>query len=209
VRKCPVGFRPRIQSLPSVAKALNERWATDMCRVWAGRAGWTTMALVIDCHSRELLGWHLSRSGRSKTAESALEQVLIARFGTLGRVPAPFLLLSDNGLVFTSRSSTALVRSYGLRHEESLAESLASLVLARSSYLYHRARLNADEKYVLVCRSITNIFERNHGCFGYRRVTATLCSSMAEPVNHKRVQRGSKFVGNGMNACITASSPPC
>ncbi len=75
------------------------------------------MALVIDCHSRELLGWHLSRSGRSKTAESAMEQALIARFGTLGRVPAPFLLRSDNGLVFTSRSFTALVRSYGLRQE--------------------------------------------------------------------------------------------
>jgi putative transposase len=117
VRKRPVGFRPRIQSLPSVAKAPNERWATDMCRVWAGRDGWTTMALVIDCHSRELLGWHLSRSGRSKTAESALEQALIARFGTLGRVPEPFLLRSDNGLVFTSRSFTALVKSYGLRQE--------------------------------------------------------------------------------------------
>ena len=71
VRKRPVGFRPRIQALPSVAMRPNERWATDMCRVWAGRDGWTTMALVIDCHSRELLGWHLSRSGRSKTAESA------------------------------------------------------------------------------------------------------------------------------------------
>lgn len=117
MRKRPVGFRPRIQSLPSVAKAPNERWATDMCRVWAGRDGWTTMALVIDCHSRELLGWHLSRSGKSKTAESALEQALIARFGTLGRVPGPFLLRSDNGLVFTSRSFTALVRSYGLRQE--------------------------------------------------------------------------------------------
>jgi hypothetical protein len=166
------------------------------------------MALVIDCHSRELLGWNLSRSGRSKTAESALEQVLIARFGTLGRVPAPFLLLSDNGLVFTSRSSTALVRSYGLRHEESLAESLASLVLARSSYLYHRARLNADEKYVLVCDQSPTSSSATMAA-GYRRVTATLCSSMAEPVNHKRVQRGSKFVGNGMNAFITASSPPC
>ena len=75
------------------------------------------MALVIDCHSRELLGWHLSRSGKPKTAESALEQALIARFGTLGRVPAPFLLRSDNGLAFTSRSFTALVRSYGLRQE--------------------------------------------------------------------------------------------
>lgn len=97
--------------------APNERWATDMCRVWAERDGWTTLALVIDCHSRELLGWHLSRSGKSKTAESALEQALIARFGTLGLVPEPFLLRSDNGLVFTSRSFTALVRSYGLRQE--------------------------------------------------------------------------------------------
>ena len=117
VKKRPVGFRPRVQALPSVASRPNERWATDLCRVWSGRDGWATLALVIDCHSRELLGWHLSRSGRSKTAESALEQALITRFGTLGRVPQSFLLRSDNGLVFTSRSYTALARSYGLRQE--------------------------------------------------------------------------------------------
>lgn len=117
VRKRPVGFRPRIQALPSVAMRPNERWSTDLCRVWAGRDGWTTLALVIDCHTRELLGWHLSRSGRACTAGAALEHALIARFGTLGRVPEPFLLRSDNGLVFTSRSYTALVRSYGLRQE--------------------------------------------------------------------------------------------
>jgi putative transposase len=117
VRKRPVGFRPRVQVLPSVAQRPNERWATDMCRIWAGRDNWTTLALVIDCHTRELLGWHLSRSGRSKTAEAALEQALIARFGTLGHVPQSFLLRSDNGLVFTSRSFTALVKSYGLRQE--------------------------------------------------------------------------------------------
>lgn len=97
VRKRPVGMRPRIQALPSVAKAPNERWSTDLCRVWA------SLALVIDCHTRELLGWHLSRTGRATTAASALEQALIARFGTLGAVSNPFLLRSDNGLVFTSR----------------------------------------------------------------------------------------------------------
>jgi putative transposase len=32
-------------------------------------------------------------------------------------VPAPFLLRSDNGLVFTSRSFTALVRDCGLKQE--------------------------------------------------------------------------------------------
>ncbi|WP_043426656.1 DDE-type integrase/transposase/recombinase, partial [Curvibacter lanceolatus] len=117
VRKRPVGFRPRIQALPSVAKAPDQRWATDLCRVWTGRDGWASLALVIDCYSRELLGWHLSRSGRSKTAESALEQALIARYGCLGKVKHPFLLRSDNGLVFTSRSYTALVKSYGLQQE--------------------------------------------------------------------------------------------
>jgi putative transposase len=117
VRKRPVGFRPRVQALPSVARRPDERWATDLCRVWAGRDHWATLALVMDCHTRELLGWHLSRSGKSKTAEAALEQALIARNGCLGRVRTPFLLRSDNGLVFTSRNFTALVRSYGLQQE--------------------------------------------------------------------------------------------
>lgn len=117
VRKRPVGFRPRVEVKPSIATAPDQRWATDLCRVWAGRDGWAVLALVIDCCTRELLGWHLSRSGKSKTAEAALEQALITRYGTLGRVTEPFLLRSDNGLVFTSRSYTALVRSYGLRQE--------------------------------------------------------------------------------------------
>ena len=38
VRKRAVGFRPRIQALPSVAQAPNERWATDLCRIWAGES---------------------------------------------------------------------------------------------------------------------------------------------------------------------------
>ena len=107
VRKRAIGMRPRIQALPSVAQAPNERWSTDLCRIWAGRDGWASLALVIDCHTRELLGWHLSRTGRA-TAASALGQALIARFGALGAVPEPFLLRSDNGLVFTSRHYTAL-----------------------------------------------------------------------------------------------------
>lgn len=117
VRKRSIGARPRIAASPSVADAPNERWSTDLARIWAGQDGWATLALVMDCHTRELLGWRLSRSGKASTAISALEHALIARFGTLGRVDRPFLLRSDNGLVFTSRAYTAMVRSYGLRQE--------------------------------------------------------------------------------------------
>ena len=63
------------------------------------------------------MGRQLSRSGKASTAAAAPEQALIARYGTLGRVSKPFLLRSDNGLVFTSRNYTRLVRGYGLKQE--------------------------------------------------------------------------------------------
>jgi len=117
VRKRAVGHRPRIEALPSVAQAPDKRWATDLCRVWGGRHGWLTLALVMDCHTRQVLGWQVSRSGKATTAAAALEQALITRYGVLARVSKPFLLRSENGLVFTSRIYTRLVRSYGLKQE--------------------------------------------------------------------------------------------
>ena len=62
VRMRAVGMRPRIQAIPSVATAPNERWSTDIARIWTGRDGWASLALVIDCHTRELLGWHFYRA---------------------------------------------------------------------------------------------------------------------------------------------------
>ncbi|MDW4499152.1 hypothetical protein R5H30_14240 [Sulfitobacter sp. D35] len=59
----------------------------------------------------------VSRLPKASTEVTALEHALIARFGTLRRVDSPFLLRSDNGLVFTSRAYTAMVRSYGLKQE--------------------------------------------------------------------------------------------
>ena len=40
VRKPAVGRPPRIQALSSVAQGPDERWVTDLCRIWAaGMAG--------------------------------------------------------------------------------------------------------------------------------------------------------------------------
>ena len=117
VRKRANGHRPRAPRLVSVAPAANLRWATDLAMIWCGRDRWCHLAVVIDCASREALGWRLSRRGHAQTAEAALEEALIARFGHLGRVPSPLLLRSDNGLVFTSKRYTATARAYGLTQE--------------------------------------------------------------------------------------------
>ncbi|WP_245184859.1 DDE-type integrase/transposase/recombinase [Halomonas salinarum] len=111
VRKRPQGFRPRARRLPSVASRPDERWATDLTHVWCGKDRRASLAVIIDCCTREILGWRLSDNGSSKTAEAALEEALVHRFGALGRIHQPLALGSDNGLVFSSRHYTATVKA--------------------------------------------------------------------------------------------------
>jgi len=71
-----------------------------------------------------------------------------------------------------NREKTLLVDA--LRQTHALPDLLARLGLARSSYFYHRARLQVADKYGDVRRTIADIFESNHRCYGYRRMHATL-----------------------------------
>ena len=73
---------------------------------------------MIDCHTRELLGWHLSRSGKATTAVSALgarADQPVRHLGQ-GRRASSFC---DPTMAWSSpRAATpALVRSYGLKQE--------------------------------------------------------------------------------------------
>ena len=56
-------------------------------------------------------------TGKAKTAERALEEALLKRFGTLHSAPKGMLLRHDNGLVFGSRSFRSVVKDYGLQQE--------------------------------------------------------------------------------------------
>lgn len=69
-----------------------------------------------------------------------------------------------------------------------LPELLVQLGLARSSYFYHRARVNLTDKYVTIRRSLREIFENNHRCYGYRRLQASL-ARQSVTISEKVVQR--------------------
>jgi hypothetical protein len=72
--------------------------------------------------------------------------------------------------------------------------------LARSSYFYHRARLQAAEKYAKVRCVMADILERNHRCYGYRRMQASLCRQCVR-LSEKRVQRLMK------QECLVVAKP--
>ena len=69
-----------------------------------------------------------------------------------------------------------------------LTELLCKLNLPRSSYFYHRVRLEVDDKYAEVRQAMTDIFERNYRCYGYRRIHASL-SDQSVSISEKVVRR--------------------
>jgi transposase InsO family protein/transposase-like protein len=77
-----------------------------------------------------------------------------------------------NLILLSNREKTLMIDA--LRHTYAVSELLVELGLARSSYFYHRARLLGPDKYVDVRLAITDVFELNHRCYGYRRIKASL-----------------------------------
>jgi len=61
--------------------------------------------------------------------------------------------------------------------------------LARSTFYYQCQEILRTERHSDMEAKIRAVYDEHKGRYGYRRITAALCSSMAEPVNHKRVQR--------------------
>ncbi|TCR03913.1 transposase InsO family protein [Neorhizobium sp. JUb45] len=88
--------------------------------------------------------------------------------------------------LLSNREKTQLVDA--LKDTYRLPELLVQLGIARSSYFYHRARANLEDKYVAIRRDLTEIFESNHRCYGYRRLQASL-ARQSVTISEKVVQR--------------------
>lgn len=85
-----------------------------------------------------------------------------------------------------NREKTLLVDA--LKSQYPLAELCICLDLARSSYFYHRARLQMGDKYAGIRHKIRKVFEQNYQCFGYRRIRAFLARERIA-LSEKVVQR--------------------
>jgi transposase InsO family protein/transposase-like protein len=86
----------------------------------------------------------------------------------------------------TNREKTLLVDA--LKSTYTVIELLCELDLPRSSYFYHRARLEVADKYADVRKAMTDIFERNYNCYGSRRIHASL-AERSMTVSEKVVRR--------------------
>jgi len=94
----------------------NQIWQSDMTKIWAGPAvGWAYLVSVIDCCTREIVGWNLSHRCRTEDALAAVEQAVLERLPE-GSREENVTLTTDNGTQFTSSRFLETLGRLGITH---------------------------------------------------------------------------------------------
>lgn len=88
----------------------------------------------------------------------------------------------------TNREKTQLVDA--LSHAYALTDLLNEKSLARRSYFYHRAKLDVADKYADVRRTMAEVFERNHRCYGSYGSLSELRLRVSEKVVQRLMKQG-------------------
>lgn len=132
------------------AAAPNQIWQSDMTKVWAGaNVGWAYLVEVIDCCTREIVGWDLSLRCRTEEALAAIEQAVLNRLPAGSRA-ANLTLTTDNGTQFTSTRFMQTLSRLGITHRRTAYHHPEG-----NSYIerFHRS-LKEEEVWVHEYRSI-------------------------------------------------------
>jgi putative transposase len=87
-------------------------WQLDMTSIWIAEHGWCYLNAIIDCCTREIVGWSLELRCRADEAIAVVEHAAAAH----GIEPDELTLGSDNGSAFTARRFRARLGELGIRH---------------------------------------------------------------------------------------------
>src|SRR5207249_6560518 len=85
-------------------------WQLDMSSVWVAEHGWTYLMAIIDCCTREIVGWSLGLRCRADEAIAVVERTPAVH----GIEPGELTLGSDNGSAFTARRFKASLVELGI-----------------------------------------------------------------------------------------------
>jgi len=148
-----------------------ELWHMDMSAVWVAEHGWVYLNAIIDCCTREIVGWDLSLRCRAQEAIAVIEQAVaeqsIAR-GTL-------TLGTDNGSAFTARATRAVLSSLGVAHRrggyrdpesQAFIESWFSKLKERCVWRHEFETL--DQAREVIAAYIDRYHHRPHSSLAYR-----------------------------------------
>jgi len=100
---------PNLMNRDFEADRPNQKWVVDISYIWT-REGWLYLAVVLDLHSRRVIGWAVSDRMKRDLAIRALEMAIALR-----RPPKGCIHHSDRGSQYCSHDYQKLLRQHGFK----------------------------------------------------------------------------------------------
>ena len=135
------------------AAAPNQKWTSDISYVWTDE-GWLYLAVVMDLHSRAIVGWAMNRRMTQELVCDALTMALFRR-----RFPQGTILHSDRGSQYCAKRYQRLLRNNGLRCSMGLKANCYDNAVTESFFHTLKVELLHRERYGTRRRAQSRIFE--------------------------------------------------
>lgn len=98
---------PNLLNRDFFAERPNQKWVVDISYIWT-REGWLYLAVVLDLHSRRVIGWAVSNRMKRDLANRALKMAIALR-----RPPKGCVHHSDRGSQYCSNDYQKILRQHG------------------------------------------------------------------------------------------------
>jgi putative transposase len=159
--------------------APNRVWVGDITYVWT-LEGWAYLAVLLDLHSRRVIGWALRKSMSRELAIAALRTALLTR-----SPPRGLIHHSDRGSQYASREYRRWLERHGVRQSMSGVGNCFDNAVAESFFatlkkeLVHRVVFaTRTEAYDAIAAYIDHFYnaQRRHSAIGFNT-----------PIEHERL----------------------
>ncbi len=143
----------------------------DMTAVWVAEHGWCYLNAIIDCCTREIVGWGLEVRCRAVEAIAVVEQMVAEQ----GMPPGTLTLGTDNGSAFTARKFRQVLSGLGIAHRRGGYRDPESQAFIESWFRYLKERCvwrhefeTIDQAREVIAAYIDHYHRRPHSGLDYR-----------------------------------------
>ncbi|WP_353428793.1 IS3 family transposase [Paracoccus denitrificans] len=154
---------PNLLDRDFTADRPNHKWAGDISYIWT-REGWLYLAVILDLHSRRVIGWAVSNRMKRDLAIRALKMAIALR-----SPPRGCIFHSDRGSQYCSHEYQKVLREHGLKPSMSGKGNCYDNAAVETFFKTIKAELIWRRTWETRRKAETAIFQYINGFYNPRR----------------------------------------
>ena len=159
---------PNLLDRDFTADRPSQKWAGDISYIWT-REGWLYLAVILDLHSRRVIGWAVSNRMKRDLAIRALKMAIALR-----SPPRGCIFHSDRGSQYCSHDYQKVLREHGFKVSMSGKGNCYDNAAVETFFKTIKAELIWRRTWETRRQAETAIFQYINGFYNPRRRHSTL-----------------------------------